>query len=57
MRDFPVDEEFQAHAEEFLMCFREGVVDRNTNFDCPYEWGSMRAGAWMAGYAKALEDE
>lgn len=51
------DEEFQSTAEEMLACFREGICDRNQNFDCPYEYGSMRYGAWCAGYAKALEQE
>lgn len=49
-------EEFKSTAEEMLACFREGIVDCNSNFDCPYEYGSMSYGAWCAGYAKALED-
>lgn len=54
--DQPVDGEFMAIAEEMLACYREGTVDCNSNFDSPYDYGSMRYGAWCAGYAKALED-
>lgn len=57
MNEFPVDEEFLSNAEEFLACFREGIVDCNSNFECPYDWNTMQAGAWCAGYAKALEHQ
>lgn len=50
------DDEFKSTAEEMLACYREGIVDCNSNFDCPYDYGEMRYGAWCAGYAKALED-
>lgn len=53
----PLDDDFKQAGEEMLACFREGKVDYNTNFDCPYEWGSMQAGAWAAGYAKAMEED
>lgn len=33
------------------------IVDFNANFDCPFEYGSMRYGAWVAGYAKGMEDQ
>lgn len=51
------DEEFKSLAEEMLACFREGKVDYDQNFDCPYEYGEMKYGAWCAGYAKAMEEE
>lgn len=50
-------EEFKSLTEEMLACFREGIVDFNSNFDCPYEYGSMRYGAWVAGYAKGMENQ
>lgn len=53
----PADEEFLAIAQEMLMCFNEGKVDYHTNFDSPYDYGSMRYAAWAAGYAKALEQD
>lgn len=51
------DDQFIASAEEMLACFRGGYVDCVQNFESPYEWNSMRNGAWLAGYALAWEKQ
>lgn len=51
---FPEDDVFLEAAKGMNLCFQQGVKDCRENFGCPYEWGSMRAGAWMAGYYKEL---
>lgn len=41
----------------FLQCFKEGFLaaQRGGEPRCPYEWGSMGAGAWTAGLFVAKE--
>lgn len=50
------DDDFRAMAREMLACYYEGICDCKQNFDSPYDYGSMRYGAWLAGYSKALKE-